>query len=190
MIVGQPEYFAARRQAAAGHARARAAATTCATTWSSLCVVPEAGRSTRSISASTARCCPGQKEQRAALEARARRRGQRDGHGARQDLRQGVFPGSRQAALRRDSVEAIRDAYRERIAQLDWMSDATKAKARAEARRDHAEGRLSGQVEGLLGARRSAATSYAANMMNAARWRFDDDAVASSASRSTAPSGT
>jgi putative endopeptidase len=70
-------------------------------------------------------------------------------------------------------VEAIRAAYRDRIDALDWMSDATKAKARE---------KLAGitkkvgypdkwkDYSALIVGRHS----YCENLMNAARWRFDD----------------
>lgn len=72
-----------------------------------------------------------------------------------------------------DMVEAIRATYRDRIDRLDWMSPATKAKARA---------KLAAIVpkvgypdrwpdfSSLVVGR----DSYAANMMNAARWHFAD----------------
>ena len=72
-----------------------------------------------------------------------------------------------------DLVQAIRAAYGERIDKLDWMSDATKAKARQKLAtivpkvgypdtwKDY-----SALVVGRQ--------SYATNMMSAARWRFDD----------------
>jgi len=70
-------------------------------------------------------------------------------------------------------VEAIRSAYRARIAKLDWMSQATKAKALAKLNAitpkvgypDHWKDYSALQV---------ARNSYAENMMNASRWRFND----------------
>jgi putative endopeptidase len=72
-----------------------------------------------------------------------------------------------------DLVEAIRVAYRERIDRLDWMSPATKAKAQQKLAalsvkvgypdkwKDY-----SALVVGT--------NSYCENMINAARWRFND----------------
>ena len=48
-----------------------------------------------------------------------------------------------------DLVEAIRTTYDERIDRIDWMSDATKAKA-IETGRGEQKGRLSRQMEGLF----------------------------------------
>jgi putative endopeptidase len=72
-----------------------------------------------------------------------------------------------------DMVEAIRTAYRERINQLDWMSDSTKARALQKL----------GSVYPKVGypdkwkdysALVVSRNSYAENMMNAARWGFND----------------
>ncbi len=70
-------------------------------------------------------------------------------------------------------VEAIRDAYRERIAKLDWMSPATK---------QFAERKLAAITPKVgypdkwkdYSALKIGTDSYAQNMMNAARWDFDD----------------
>lgn len=70
-------------------------------------------------------------------------------------------------------VEQVRGAFRDRIGRLDWMSDATKAKAREKL------DRLSVKVgypdrwkdDSALVAGRE---SWAANMMHAARWQFAD----------------
>jgi putative endopeptidase len=70
-------------------------------------------------------------------------------------------------------VQAILTAYRERIDRLDWMSDATKDKAREKLSKikakvgypDHWKD-YSTLVVGT--------NSYAENMMLAARWHFDD----------------
>jgi putative endopeptidase len=70
-------------------------------------------------------------------------------------------------------VEAIRTAYRERIDRLDWMSDATKAKAREKLAKvtakvgypDHWKD-YSALVVGT--------NSYCENMLNSARWEFQD----------------
>jgi putative endopeptidase len=72
-----------------------------------------------------------------------------------------------------DLVEAIRVAYKDRINQLDWMSDATKAKAQQ---------KLSGITKKVgypdkwkdYSALVVGRGSYCENMMNAARWRFND----------------
>lgn len=70
-------------------------------------------------------------------------------------------------------VEAIRTAYGERIDRLDWMSDATKARAREKL----------GKVKAKVGypdhwkdysALIVSTNSYCENMMNAARWQFND----------------
>src|SRR5579871_651988 len=73
-----------------------------------------------------------------------------------------------------DLVEAIRAAYRERIAHLDWMSDATKAEAR------HKLDTMTKKVGYPdkwkdYSALTIARTSYCDNMMNGARWRFQDE---------------
>jgi putative endopeptidase len=72
-----------------------------------------------------------------------------------------------------DLVENIRTAYRERITRLDWMSDATKQKALAKLAK---VGKKVGYPDkwkdySALSIGRS---SWAANMMSAARWRFQD----------------
>ncbi len=85
---------------------------------------------------------------------------------------QQYFP---EAAKKRysDMVEAIRTAYRGRIDRLDWMSDATKAKAR------HKLAAVTKKVgypdkwkdySALVVSR----NSYCQNLMNAAEWRFND----------------
>ena len=51
-----------------------------------------------------------------------------------------------------DLVEAIRSAYRERIDKLDMDESRNQGTGPAQTRRDHRQGRLSGQMEGLLGA--------------------------------------
>ena len=71
-------------------------------------------------------------------------------------------------------VEAIRTAYGERIDRLDWMSAATKAKAHE---------KLAGVTKKVgypdkwkdYSALVVARNSYAENVMNARRWRFDDE---------------
>jgi putative endopeptidase len=72
-----------------------------------------------------------------------------------------------------DLVEAIRSAYNERIDRLDWMSDATKAKAHQ---------KLAGITKKVgypdkwkdYSALIIGRSSYCENMMSAARWNFDD----------------
>jgi putative endopeptidase len=72
-----------------------------------------------------------------------------------------------------DLVEAIRSTYAERIARLDWMSDATKARAQA---------KLAAMTKKVgypdtwkdYSALVIGRDSYCRNMMNAARWKFDD----------------
>ena len=72
-----------------------------------------------------------------------------------------------------DMVEAIRAAYRERITAVEWMSDATKARAQQ---------KLAAIIPKVgypdkwkdYSALVIGRESYAANMMHAARWRFDD----------------
>jgi putative endopeptidase len=72
-----------------------------------------------------------------------------------------------------DLVEAIRDAYRERINRLDWMSDATKVKAQEKLARLTVKvgypDKWKDYSNLVVGT-----SSYCANMMNAARWRFND----------------
>jgi putative endopeptidase len=70
-------------------------------------------------------------------------------------------------------VEAIRTAYRERIARLDWMSAATKAKAQQKLAGMTAKvgypDKWKDYSELVVGT-----NSYAENMKNAARWSFND----------------
>jgi putative endopeptidase len=72
-----------------------------------------------------------------------------------------------------DLVEDIRTAYRERIQRLDWMSDATKQKALAKLAR---VGKKVGYPDKWkdYSALSIGRTSWAANMMSASRWRFND----------------
>lgn len=72
-----------------------------------------------------------------------------------------------------DMVEAIRTAYLERINTLDWMSEATKAKARSKlAAITHKVGYPDHWKDySTLAIGRA---SYAANMMSAARWHFSE----------------
>ena len=72
-----------------------------------------------------------------------------------------------------DMVEAIRAAYRERITKIDWMSDATKAKAlqklAAIIPKVGYPAKWKDYSALVIGRE-----SYAGNMMNAARWQFND----------------
>jgi putative endopeptidase len=71
-------------------------------------------------------------------------------------------------------VEAIREAYRERIRQLDWMSPATKAKAQRKLKTMTAKVGYPKKWKDYS-ALIVATNSYCENMMNAARWRFNDE---------------
>ncbi len=72
-----------------------------------------------------------------------------------------------------DLVEAIRTAYRERIARLDWMSDATKAKAQEKlAKMTYKVGYPDKWKD--YSALIVSTNSYCENMMNAARWHWND----------------
>lgn len=70
-------------------------------------------------------------------------------------------------------VEAIRAAYRARIDRLDWMSAATKAKAQAKLAAMTAKVGYPDTWKDystlMIGT-----NSYAENMMNAARWHYQD----------------
>jgi putative endopeptidase len=72
-----------------------------------------------------------------------------------------------------DLVEAIRTAYNERIDKLDWMSEATKAKAHqklaAVTKKVGYPDKWKDYSALMIGR-----SSYCDNMMSAARWRFDD----------------
>ena len=72
-----------------------------------------------------------------------------------------------------DLVKSIQSAYRERIDRLDWMSEATKAKAREKLDRMTAKVGYPDKWKDystlVIGT-----NSYCDNMMNAARWEFDD----------------
>lgn len=70
-------------------------------------------------------------------------------------------------------VEAIRDAYRERINRLDWMSAATKAKAQRKLKGMTAKVGYPDKWKDYS-ALVISTNSYCENMMNAARWRFND----------------
>ena len=72
-----------------------------------------------------------------------------------------------------DMVEAIRTAYRDRINQLDWMSDSTKARALQKLAAVYPKVGYPDKwkdYSALVVGR----NSYAENMMNAARWGFND----------------
>ena len=70
-------------------------------------------------------------------------------------------------------VEVIRNSYRERIVRLDWMSDATKAKAREKLDKLTVKvgypDRWKDYSALVVGT-----DSWCGNMMNAARWQFGD----------------
>lgn len=72
-----------------------------------------------------------------------------------------------------DLVESIRTAYRGRIDALDWMSDATKDKARqklaAVTKKVGYPDKWKDYSALVVGRQ-----SYCENLMNAARWRFND----------------
>lgn len=72
-----------------------------------------------------------------------------------------------------DLVEAIRTTYDERIDRLDWMSDATKAKAHqklaAVTKKVGYPDKWKDYSALMIGR-----SSYCENMMSASRWRFDD----------------
>jgi putative endopeptidase len=72
-----------------------------------------------------------------------------------------------------DLVEAIRVAYHDRIERLDWMSPETKAKAQvklaAVTKKVGYPDKWKDYSALIVGR-----DSYCQNMMNAARWRFDD----------------
>ena len=70
-------------------------------------------------------------------------------------------------------VEAIRDAYRDRIARLDWMSEDTKAKARRKLKTITAKVGYPDKWKDYS-ALVISTNSYCENMMNAARWHFND----------------
>jgi putative endopeptidase len=73
-----------------------------------------------------------------------------------------------------DLVEAIRSSYRERINRLDWMSDSTKARALQKLSSVYPKVGYPDKwkdYSALVVGR----NSYAENMMNAARWSFNDD---------------
>lgn len=71
-------------------------------------------------------------------------------------------------------VEAIRTAYAERIERLDWMSAATKAKARQKLAAVTPKVGYPDKWKDYS-ALDIGRESYARNMMNAARWQFADD---------------
>ena len=72
-----------------------------------------------------------------------------------------------------DMVEAIRSAYADRIKKLDWMSDATKAKALDKlskmTKKVGYPDKWKDYSKLIVGT-----NSYCENMMNASRWSFND----------------
>jgi len=82
------------------------------------------------------------------------------------------FP-ERQKRRYAELVEVIRGAYRERIDRLDWMSDATKAKAREKLDRLNVKVGYPDRWKDYS-ALVVDTDSWCGNMMNAARWQFGD----------------
>ena len=114
----------------------------------------------------------GQKEQRARWKRVLDNEGNAMGMVLGKIFVKEYFP---EAAKKRysDMVEAIRSAYHDRIDQLDWMSTETKAKAQAKLAAITTKVGYPDKwkdYSALVVGR----DSYAQNMMNAARWRFDD----------------
>jgi putative endopeptidase len=72
-----------------------------------------------------------------------------------------------------DLVEAIRTAYGERIDRLEWMSDATKAKAHEKLAKITAKVGYPDKWKDYS-ALVISTNSYCENMLNAARWQFND----------------
>lgn len=72
-----------------------------------------------------------------------------------------------------DLVQAVRNAYRERIDRLDWMTDATKARAREKLARITAKVGYPAKWKDYS-ALVIGTNSYCQNMMNANRWLFND----------------
>ena len=109
----------------------------------------------------------------AALEAQSRCGERRHGHGARTHLREGVLPGICQEAIFAIWSKRSARTYDERIDRLDWMSDATKAKAHqklaAVTKKVGYPDKWKDYSALMIGR-----SSYCENMMSAARWRFDD----------------
>ena len=70
-------------------------------------------------------------------------------------------------------VDAIRDAYHDRINRLDWMSAATKAKAERKLKAMTVKVGYPNKWKDYS-ALVISTNSYCENMMNAARWRFND----------------
>ena len=114
----------------------------------------------------------GQKEQRARWKRVLDNEGNAMGMVLGKIFVKEYFP---EAAKKRyaDLVEAIRAAYKDRIDQLDWMSAETKAKAQSKLAAITTKVGYPDKwkdYSALVVGR----DSYAQNMMNAARWRFDD----------------
>ncbi len=72
-----------------------------------------------------------------------------------------------------DLVEAVRGAYRERILRVAWMSEATRAKALDKLAKITSKVGYPDRWKDYSALEVSRA-SFAGNMMNAARWRFQD----------------
>ena len=72
-----------------------------------------------------------------------------------------------------DLVKSIQSAYRERIDRLNWLSQATKAKAREKLKKMTAKVGYPDKWKDYS-ALVISTNSYCENMMNAARWQFND----------------
>lgn len=72
-----------------------------------------------------------------------------------------------------DMVEAIRDVYRDHITRLDWMSEATKARALDKLEKMTKKVGYPDKWKDYS-ALKIGRASYAQNMMNAADWYFND----------------
>jgi putative endopeptidase len=107
------------------------------------------------------------------------------GRGRRQALRGQALPAGAKARMD-ELVGNLLEAYRASIATLDWMSPETKSGA-GQAGQVHPQDRLPGQVARLLRWRSTATTWSATSPRLAAEHDRD---LASSASRSTATSGS
>ena len=125
----------------------------------------------------------------AALEARRRAGRRRDRRGARQALRRASTSRRRARRAWTQLVANLLAAYRQSIDALDWMSPTTQAEGAGQAREVHAQDRLSGQVARLL-ALEIAADDLVGNVDARATSSSTDATSPSSASRSTATSGT
>ena len=130
----------------------------------------------------------GQKEQRAALEARAgrdrRRRRARRWASSTSRWRFRRFEGAACSSW----SDNLREALKARIENLTWMSDATKKQGARQVGHVHAEDRLSGQVARLDGPRDAARQLLSATCRRRGR-STTAGSSARSASRWTRPNG-